>query len=141
MRWNIILALVTAATIAADAPAQSDPTRGDREKLQGTWAFVKELKDGKELTPAEVRELHAEPYKRIMFKGDDCFVELERDEDTTVIIRSAFVLEASENGKTIQVYRKSKKKEDDYKCPYSIEGDELRLYEDAHLVHILKRQK
>jgi uncharacterized protein (TIGR03067 family) len=141
MKLNVIVALVAAAATAADATAQTDPTRGDREKLQGTWVFVKELKDGKELTPTEVRELHAEPYKRILFKGDDCFVELERDEDTTVIIRSAFALEASEKGKTIQVYRKSKKKEDDYKCPYSVEGDELRLYEDAHLVHILKRQK
>jgi uncharacterized protein (TIGR03067 family) len=141
MKWNIILPLVASVAIAAEASAQTEPTSGDRDKLQGTWIFVKELKDGKEMTPAEVRELYPEPYKRILFKGDDCFVELERDEDTTVIIRGAFTLEGSDKGKTLQVSRKSKKKEDDYKCPYSLEGDDLRLFEDAHLTHILKRQK
>jgi uncharacterized protein (TIGR03067 family) len=144
MRLGAIAIVVLVPVIAA-----ADPAKTDRDKLQGTWVFDKEFHNGKELSTAEIRQLHAEPIKRMTFRGEECVAEMERDEDTIVVLRTRFSVDTSKSPKTLRLHRRAKDKSEGDFCEYALEGEELRMTlrlanatgQTESLIYVFRRQK
>jgi uncharacterized protein (TIGR03067 family) len=119
MKPILLLAFVAGVAMAADGPAQDDPSAADLAKLRGTWSLVSLVNDGKSLVD-EKTPPNTGPATTLSYEGNKWAVRVG---DQTVAA-GVFTIDPSKNPKEIDILDESGKKNDKTKLGiYEISGD------------------
>jgi uncharacterized protein (TIGR03067 family) len=135
--------------LAAGGLGAADPKKTDKDKIQGLWKLVQELKDDKEY---DINETSFD-FFHLRFKGDKVTVELKDSKE-----EATYKLDPSKKPRRIDL----KPTTGEYKGKtllgiYELDGDKLKLYaanepgddrptefkssDDKNVVYILERVK
>jgi uncharacterized protein (TIGR03067 family) len=123
MKALCFLILTTGSIMAADKPAKDDISKGDLDKLRGTWLTVSLINDGKTLqdekTPAKEG-----PTTKLAYEGDKWMIKVG---DKTVA-KGVFKIETSKKPKEIDLLDESGMKNEKTKLGiYEIDGDTYKF--------------
>ncbi len=109
MKISCLLILTTGLLVAADGPGKDDPSKGDLDKLRGTWLTVSLVNDGKTLVDEKVPP-KAGPTTKLAYDGNKWMVKVGDKAvatgtikiDSTKMPKEIDVMDASgmKNGKT-----------------------------------------
>jgi uncharacterized protein (TIGR03067 family) len=119
MKAMCCLIMTTGALIAADGAAEGDRSKGDLEKLRGTWLTVSLVNDGKTLVDDKA-PLKEGPATKLVYDGNTWMIEVG---DKTVAT-GVFKIDATKMPKEIDIMDESGVKNDKTKLGiYELDGD------------------
>jgi uncharacterized protein (TIGR03067 family) len=117
MGWAAVLVL--AAVVGADDKNKADKSRGDKDKVQGTWMVTRGEEGGQKVSAETLKGT------TVVFKEDYMTVKDRADNKTWVVV---FQMDASKKPKEITMtLTTGKDKGKISKGIYSLEGDVLKL--------------
>jgi uncharacterized protein (TIGR03067 family) len=123
MKALCFLILTTGSIMATDSPAKDDTSKGDLDKLRGTWLTVSLINDGKTLqdekTPAKEG-----PTTKLVYEGDKWMIKVG---DKTVA-KGMLKIDPSKKPKEIDLLDESGMKNEKTKLGiYEIDGDTYKF--------------
>jgi uncharacterized protein (TIGR03067 family) len=119
MKEVCMLILTTGALIAADGLGKGDPSKGDLDKLRGTWLTVSLVHDGKMLVDEKTPPKEG-PTTKLVYDGNTWMIKLG---DKTVA-SGVFKIDATQKPKEIDIMDASGVKNDKTKLGiYELNGD------------------
>jgi uncharacterized protein (TIGR03067 family) len=123
MKTLCVLILVAGGVMAADNPAREDTSKGDLDKLHGTWLTVSLVNDGKTLV--DVKNPPKEgPMTKLVYDGTKWMVKVG---DKT-IATGVFKIDSTKKLKEIDIMDESGTKNDKTKLGiYEIDGDKYKF--------------
>jgi uncharacterized protein (TIGR03067 family) len=122
MKAVCCLIMTTGALIAADGVAEGDRSKGDLEKLCGTWLNVSLVNDGKTLVDEKALSPKG-PTTNLVYDGNKWMIKVG---DKTVA-RGVFKIDATKMPKEIDIMDESGMKNDKTKLGiYELDGDKYK---------------
>jgi uncharacterized protein (TIGR03067 family) len=119
MKAVFFLTLATGALMAADAAKKDDPSKGDLDKLQGTWVTVSLMNDGKTVVDAKTPPKEG-PATKLAYDGNKWIIRVG-DKD---VASGVFKIDATKKPKEIDVLDDSGKKNEKTRLGiYDLDGD------------------
>ena len=119
MKTMCCLILTTGALIAADGAGKGEPSRGDLDKLRGTWLTVSLVNDGKTLVDEKALSPKG-PTTNLVYDGNTWMIKVG---DKTVASGS-FKIDATKMPREIDIMDESGVKNDKTKLGiYELDGD------------------
>jgi uncharacterized protein (TIGR03067 family) len=113
---------MTGALMAADVPTKNAPSRGDLDKLRGTWVTVLLVNDGKTLVDEKTPRKEASGTK-LVYDGDKWMIKVG---DKTVAT-GVFKIDPTRKPKEIDILDESGAKNEKTKLGiYELDGDTYR---------------
>jgi uncharacterized protein (TIGR03067 family) len=117
------LVFIAGALVAANAPSKDDPSKGDLDKLSGTWLTVSLVSNGKTLLD-EKAQPKAGPATKLVYAGNKWMIMAG---DKTVA-RGIFKIDATKTPKEIDVMDESGAMNEQTKLGiYELEGDRYKF--------------
>jgi hypothetical protein len=111
--------LTTGAMMAADGPSQDDPSKGDLDKLRGTWLTVSLVNNGKTLVGEKTPQKEG-PTTKLVYDGNKWMIKVG---DKTVA-SGIFKIDSTKQPKEIDIMDESGVKNDTTKLGiYELNGD------------------
>jgi uncharacterized protein (TIGR03067 family) len=102
MKATCFLLLVTGAVMAANDPGKGDPSKGNLDKLGGTWLTVSLVNDGKTLVDEKTPPKEG-PTTKLVYEGNKWMIKVG---DKTVA-RGLFTIDATKKPKEIDILDES----------------------------------
>jgi uncharacterized protein (TIGR03067 family) len=122
MRPVCAFILTAGALLGADGPSTDDPSKGDTDRLRGTWLTVSLVNDGKTLVDEKTSPKDG-PATKLVYEGTKWMVRVG---DKTVA-SGVFKIDATKIPKEIDILDESGTKNDKTKLGiYELDGDPYR---------------
>jgi uncharacterized protein (TIGR03067 family) len=113
------LILTTEALMAADGPGQGDPSKGDLDKLRGTWLTVSLVNDGKTLVDEKAPPKEG-PTTKLVYDGNMWMIKV----GGKTVASGVFKIDATKKPKEIDIMDESGVKNNKTKLGiYELDGD------------------
>jgi uncharacterized protein (TIGR03067 family) len=119
MRAACFLLFTTGAIMAADGPTKDDPSKGDLDKLRGTWLTVSLVNDGKTLVDEKTPPKEG-PATTLVYDGNKWMIKV----GGKTVATGVFKIDSTKKPKEIDIMDETGVKNDKTKLGiFELDGD------------------
>ena len=119
MKTMRFFVLTIGALMAADGPSKDDPSKGDIDKLRGTWLTVSRVHDGKTIVDEKTPPKEG-PTTKLVYDGDKWMIKV----GDKIVAAGKMKFDATKTPKEIDLMDESGVKNDKTKLAiYELKGD------------------
>jgi uncharacterized protein (TIGR03067 family) len=123
MKAVCFLILTTVAMMGADGPGKDDPSKGDVDKLRGTWLTVSLVNNGKTLVDEKTPPKEG-PATTLVYDGDKWMVKV----GDKSVAKGVFKIDSTKKPKEIDILDESGVKNEKTKLGiYELQGDTYKF--------------